>query len=574
MDFAQQLKQSVDIVQVVGEYVRLQKAGPNSYRGLCPFHQEKTPSFHVRPAQQHFKCFGCQKGGGVIDFVMEIEGLSFWEACVQLAERYGIPLPKRAEPSDESSRKRAASYEANEIALKVFRGALLSAAGEQARAYLKRRGVTRELAEEFGLGYAAPGGQTLAAALQKAGLAAQQIEESGLVLRRQDGSGFYDRFRNRLIFPIHNESGKLIAFAGRALGEGDEPKYLNSPETAVYHKSGVLYNLHRAKKDVREKGYSILVEGYMDVIGLHGAGVANAVATCGTALTSTQARMLKRHAENIVVNFDPDPAGAAAAERSIQILLDESMRIRVLELEGGLDPDEFVAKHGAEGYAEAVRRAPRYFHWLADRVRARFDMRSAEGRMEGLRHLMPAIQRVPERIERAAIAADVASYLGVETSVVLDQFKKAAVSRGNAAIAAPPPALPAGEALLIRCLVRSAEARDRLRGRVSQLAAREDLESAPVLRAILAAGEPFDYAAAEARLGDSARGLLSAVVFADGMEEEESGSLTQAEACVSRLEAAALSARKAELKRLIREAEREGRFEEALALMRQLGVLE
>ena len=569
MDFASHLKSNIDIVRVVGEYLRLQKAGPNTFKGLCPFHQEKTPSFHVRPAHQWFHCFGCGKRGSAIDFVMEIDGLSFWEACVQLAERYGIPLPKRSEPADQDTKKRAGAYEAQEIALQLYRSAFQAQAGAQARDYLGRRGVPPPLQEEFGLGYA-PRDNVVARALERAGFSPQQMEESGLVLASQHGPGFYDRFRNRLMFPLHSETGKLIAFAGRALAEGDEPKYMNSPETAIYRKSAVLYNLHRARKPIRDKTYSILVEGYMDVIGLHGAGFVNAIAPCGTAFTTGQVQMLRRHSDNVVVNFDPDRAGMAAAERAIQLLLDESMRIKVLELPGGLDPDEFVNERGGEAYVEAIRHAPRYFHWLADRARSKFEMSSAEGRMAGLQFLMPAIQRIPDKLERAAIAGDVASYLNVDRSLVLDQFRRMAVTRGAPERApAPETAVPANERLLLRCLLQSAEARDQLSERLAGLVETQPLASAALFRGLLAVGEPFDFAALEARLTETDRTLLARLAFADELENDDL-SVSQAQACLSRMEASARESRRAQLKQRIREAERAGRLDEALALMEEL----
>ncbi len=272
----------------------------------------------------------------------------------------------------------------------------------------------------------------------------EQREQSGLVMKRQESSGFFDRFRGRLMFPIHNESGKVIGFGGRALRSGDEPKYLNSPETPLYRKSYVLYNLHRAKDAIRKSDYAVLVEGYMDVIGVYSAGVRNVVASCGTALTNTQVRALKRHSGRIVVNFDPDAAGANAAERSIQMLLDEGFQVRVLELEGDLDPDEYVKQHGAETYRARLEKAPSYFHWLADRARKKFDMRTVEGRMQGFKFVAPAIQRIADRLERFAVANDVANYLGVDEKLVRDHFSQgsaraahgAAGSRGSAQRAA------------------------------------------------------------------------------------------------------------------------------------------
>src|SRR5436190_4941633 len=316
MDFVEQVKSSVDIVKVVGEYVRLRKAGGARYIGLCPFHNEKTPSFGVHPVHQFYKCFGCGEGGDVLKFIMKIDGLSFYEALKLLAERNGIPIPKRQEYSDPETRQRAAIFQMHEIAEQAFREHLHGSAGAEARAYLEKRGVDPEIAEQFGIGYADGTGRFLLRKLQEHSFNAEQLEASGLVGRRDDGT-FYDRFRHRLIFPIHNETGKVIAFGGRALDPGEQAKYLNSPETAIYKKSGVLYNLHRAKEGIRKNDRTLLVEGYMDVIGVWAAGIREVVATCGTALTTAQIKMMKRHSPRIIVNFDPDAAGANAAERSI-----------------------------------------------------------------------------------------------------------------------------------------------------------------------------------------------------------------------------------------------------------------
>jgi DNA primase len=300
MDFVEHLKSSVDIVKVIGEYVRLRRVGTGSrYMGLCPFHTEKTASFSVHQTHQFYKCFGCGAGGDVLKFVMEIERLSFYEALRLLADRNGIPMPKRADYSDDETRLRAAVFQMHEIAAKAFRANLNSPGGTQARKYLAKRSVSPELAEEFGLGYSDRSGQDLVRRFQREGISHEQMEASGLVLKRHDGSGFYDRFRGRLMFPIHSESGKVIAFGGRALVAEDEPKYMNSPETAIYKKGYVLYNLHRAKETIRKEDRTILVEGYMDVIGVHAAGVRGVVASCGTALTATQVKILKRHSEKI-----------------------------------------------------------------------------------------------------------------------------------------------------------------------------------------------------------------------------------------------------------------------------------
>ena len=337
MEFVEQLKSSVDIVAVIGECVRLKKVGTR-YSGLCPFHNEKTPSFSVNPQHQFFKCFGCGEGGDLIGFVMKYESLSFYEALKSLSERFGIPMPKRTAFSDDDTKARASIYRIHEIAEAEFRRQLSSDAGRPARAYLEKRGVTPEAAAAFAIGYAPSG--VITRVLQRESFSPQEMEDSGLLLKRDDGS-FYERFRNRLMFPIHNESGKPIAFGGRALDPDEQPKYLNSPETKIYRKSSVLYNLHRAKDAVRTEDRIVLVEGYMDVIGVYTAGIREVIASCGTALTNQQVQSIRRHSHNIVVNFDPDAAGAKASERGIQLLLAESMHVRVVSLEDGLDPDEY-----------------------------------------------------------------------------------------------------------------------------------------------------------------------------------------------------------------------------------------
>ena len=575
MDFVEQLKASIDIVKVIGEYLPLKRAGGSRYTGLCPFHSEKTPSFSVHSTRQFYYCFGCQAKGDAIRFVMEMESLTFPEALRALAERYGIPMPRRAEYSDAGAKLRIAVQEMHEVAAKAFSSALASAAGAEARAYLAKRGVNDALIAEFRLGYAERSGQSLVRRLEQAGFDPAQIEQSGLALKRQDSSGMFDRFRNRLMFPIQNESGKVIAFAGRALAAGDEPKYLNSPETPVYHKSAVLYNLHRAKDAIRKRDRSILVEGYMDVIGVYGAGIREVVASCGTALTNGQVRALGRHSRNIVVNFDPDAAGSQAAERSIQMLLEEDMHIRVLELDGGLDPDEYVKTAGPEGYAAKLAAAGSYFHWLADRARARHDMRTAEGRIAAFQVLLPAIQRMSDRLERLAIANDVAGYLGVPAGAVLDQFRRAAADRREGPRAGAAPEIPAVEKLLLHCLFSDEKTRSSVLPRLRQLPAVENFTTRPIFAALFAldeAGQPAGFSAVEGRLEEGAKSLLAAALFADEIGDEMDFA-HQAEQCLKLLEASDHQTRVAGLRARVKEAERAGDLSEALRLTEELNRL-
>lgn len=568
MDFAEQVKSSVDIVKVVEEYVRLKKAGGSArYTGLCPFHNEKTPSFSVHATHQFYRCFGCGAKGDLFNFVMEIERISFFEALKLVAERNGIAMPKR-EYTDPDAKLRGALMEMHEIAARVFQNNLNGPGGAKARQYLAGRGVTPDQAAEFGLGLSEGAGNQLVRQFESR-YTPEQLEQSGLVAKRQEGSGFYDRFRGRLMFPIHNESGKVIGFGGRALGADDEPKYLNSPETAVYRKSYVLYNLHRAKDAVRKHDVSILVEGYMDVIGVYSAGVHNVVASCGTSLTNTQVRALKRHSERIVVNFDPDAAGANAAERSIKMLLDEGLRVRVLELGGDLDPDEYVKASGAEAYRARLEKAPVYFHWLADRARQKFDMRTVEGRMDAFKFIAPAIQRIADRLERFAVANDVADYLGVDEKLVRDHFSKSSAERPAVPRRAE---MPATERLLLQSLLGSEEARVRAIPELSGLAAVDRFVAKNVFHALFAMhsdGGTFRFGELEGRLGEADRDLLSSAIFADESLEEEKAA-EQAMACLRSLKSQDPRSEVAALRARIKTAEREGNIEEAMRLAQEL----
>ena len=575
MDFVEQLKSSVDIVQVVQEYIRLRKAGPTRYTGLCPFHTEKTPSFSVNTLHQFYKCFGCGAAGDVLKFVMEMERLSFYEALKLLAERHGIPMPKRSEYSDPETRLRAALYQMHELAQQAFRANLEGPAGSVARSYLEKRGVPAAVSAEFGLGLAEKSGSGLVRLFERQNFTSEQMEASGLVAKRDDG-GFYDRFRNRLMFPIHNESGKIIGFGGRALDPSEQAKYLNSPETPIYRKSYVLYNLHRAKQAVRQSGRVVLVEGYMDVIGVYAAGVREVVASCGTALTPHQVQTMKRHADNIVVNFDPDAAGATAAERAINLLLDESMHVRVLELDGGLDPDEYCKQRGAEAYVAKLDSAKGYFHWLADRARAKHDMRTAEGRMAGFQLLLPAIHRLSDKLERLAVVNDVAAYLGVDAGPVLENFRKSAAERREKIVRPPAEPVRPVERILLNLLLVNGDARSHLLPRLKHMSSVDRFATRRIFEAVFAldeSGSSVTFADLDARLEEGDRSLLAAAVLAD---ETDSGafSLEQGEACLLSLEGSQHETARAALKAQVRQAERAGDLAEALRLNAELARMD
>ena len=573
MDFVEQVKSSVDIVKVVGEYVRLRKAGPQRYVGLCPFHNEKRPSFGVHSVHQFFKCFGCGEGGDVLSFVMKKEGLTFYEALKLLAERNGIPIPKRAEYSDAETRLRAAVVQMHELAEQAFQESLASAAGADARAYLAKRGVAPEVAAQFHLGYAERSGQAVLRLLEAQRFTDEQLEQSGLVGRRPDGS-FYDRFRNRLMFPIHNETGKVIGFGGRALDDS-EPKYLNSPETPIYKKSNVLYNLHRAKEGIRKADRALLVEGYMDVIGVWAAGLREVVASCGTAMTTEHVRAIKRHSMNIVVNFDPDAAGAAAAERSIASLLEEGMQVRILELDADLDPDEYCKERGADAYRQQADTAKSYFIWLADRRRDKFGA-AADGKIAWLKSMLPDVAKVSNQVERLIIANEIASYVGISEGRVLEEFRKAVSGRRPEMARMPASPLTANEKILLVLLLASAEACERLLPELKNIAAVSQLPTRRIFEAM------FALAASESRIGfnevnerleEEDQKLLASAVLLDETDAAEL-SLEQGSACVRSLQRLDTEAQRSALKARIREAERGGGLEEALRLSEELNRIE
>lgn len=579
MDFKDQLKAQVSIVRVVGEWVKLRRASASRYSGLCPFHQEKSPSFSVSEDKGFYYCFGCKASGDVFKFVQEIEGVTFFEAMKLLAERNGIQMPARRDLTDEATELRGALQGMYDLAGQHFQQMLASPAAELGRAYLHKRGLTRRAVEEFGIGFSDGGGATLLKKLQQSGFSLDQIEKSGLVRKRESG-GHYDYFRNRLMFPIHNESGKLIAFGGRAIGD-EEPKYLNSPETALYTKKQVLYNLHRAKQPIRKTDYAVIVEGYMDVIGVSMAGVQNVVAPCGTALGNEQIKAIRRHSDKVVVNFDPDNAGANATERSIQLLLDEEMHVRVLALEGGLDPDEYVKANGPDLYRKRLEGAPRYFFWLADRARAKFDDGTAEGRMQGYRQLLePAITRIPNSLERLAVANEIAAYLGVDAGTIRDGFRKQeAVKRVEKAAPNPLAAISDSERTLLKGIFEDESVRRVVLEWLKPHPVLETLATRGLFKAMMAladGGGTWGFSELEARLKENDRALLAALILADKASERETEGFTaqQAAACLAALDQVW---RKQEILRLdlqIKQAERDRDLTLAMQLMQERKRLE
>lgn len=575
MDFVEQLKSSVNIVHVVGQYVTgLKKSGRDTYKGLCPFHQEKTPSFNVHESKQFYYCFGCQARGSVLDFVMQIEGISFYEALKSLAERYGIPMPKRSAYADQDARQRGMLFTLHEVAQEHFRANLMSPAGEAARTYLARRGLKPETVEQFGLGLSLGTGRALLRLFEERNFPAAQMVESGLIGQRE-GGGYYDRFRNRLMFPIHNQSGKIIAYGGRALAAEDQPKYLNSPETPIYKKSYTLYNLHRAKDSIRREERAILVEGYMDAIGITAAGIGEVVAICGTALTTQQIQALKGQAARVFVNLDPDAAGENAARKLVGPLVEEGMQVRVMELDGGLDPDEYCQERGVDAYRERLNQAKGYFYWLADGARKKFDLRNSEGKISALQFLLPAVQKISDRLERMTVANDLAGYVGVEKSLVLDTFLRSAAGRADNLIELPKSVVPADERGVVNVILSNAEGREELIGELGEMdiAALDTRRILQAAIAVYASDAPVTFDAVSARLEDNDRRMLAEIAFAEDPASEEFG-LDWGRQCLDRLRQKGERQRVGQLKARVHEAERAGNLAEAMRLMQELGRLE
>lgn len=430
-DFAETVKLNADIVRIVSDYVKLKKSGAN-HKGLCPFHNEKTPSFQVHSTRQIFHCFGCGVGGDVFKFVMLVEKVTFPEAIKLVAEKAGIPIQEErlvSTEDDANTRLRKELYRIQEFAMRFFCEQFKKTTeGSAAREYAAKRGLSSDAIEKFKMGYAPQGGDALYRRLQSEFSNGAAIEASGLVVKRDDGSGFFDRFRRRVMFPIFRENGSVIAFGGRVLGDG-QPKYLNSPESPVYSKSRTLYGINFSKDAIKKNGYSILVEGYLDAISLSQAGIENVIAPCGTSLTESQVRLLARYSQNIVVNFDPDSAGVAAAERSLNLLLEDGFQIRVLTLPRGNDPDLFVRNFGIDEYRRQLKQAPYYLDYLIEKAREKITPQSSRSKAEALNWLLPYLARVNNSIERSEMAHHVAERLGIDDPLVRNELQRAAGQR-------------------------------------------------------------------------------------------------------------------------------------------------
>ncbi len=576
MSQVDQVRSATDIVKIVGDYVKLRKAGAN-FMGLCPFHQEKTPSFAVHPTKQIFHCFGCGVGGDVFKFVMLIENLSFPEALRRVAEKVGVRLREREfdETADASARERTKLYKIHEAAARFYASQLgATVEGRAARAYLADRGLGDEVVGRFRLGYAPSDGQGLTRWLQDCGFELPSLEKSGLVLRDAEGKRHFDRFRRRVIFPIANESGKVVAFGGRALGE-DQPKYLNSPETPIYTKSRVLYDLDRAGSSIRKLDYTILVEGYMDCIAVASAGIDNVVASCGTSLTENQIRVLSRYSRRVVVNYDPDSAGVAATERSLNLLLEQGFEAKVLALPSGFDPDLFIRRQGAAAYKELLAAAPTYLDYLTDRAAAQHDLSRPEGKIAAANAVMSYLVRVPNPLLRSELANRLAERLRVDDRLLRDELRRAAAgSRSQIQVQPEGLALKAtlAERQLLRAVLESPEIADEFLPIVVGEGIAEGLLTEQLFQRLLEAhqrGERLEISRLEEWAGSEAQQVAYASVFDSGEVPDREQIL----ACLQALRRRRIERDRDRLQAAIEAAEREKNADKLAQLLRDKAKL-
>jgi DNA primase len=569
-NFAQLVKQQADIVRIVGDYLKLRKSGAQNYTGLCPFHKEKTGSFSVNATHGYFYCFGCHEKGDVFTFVMKLESISFPEAVRAVATKCGIPLPKREFSSPEEAREagqRRQLLDIHEAATQYFEASLKAPEAARAREYLTGRGVTPDTIAKFRIGYAPDDFNHMRNAL-KPHFSEDILRASGLFKSKEQADGnqgqLYALFRKRITFPICNEQGKTIAFTGRALDAQDEKgrdiaKYLNSPETALYSKGQILFNLDKAKAEIRTLGFALLVEGQMDCISVYMAGIKNVIATSGTAFTEMQIRLLSRFTKRVIVNFDPDTAGIAATEKSIALLTEEDFEVKIVTLEGGLDPDRYIREQGVQSYMAALRNAKRHSDYLIDHARDQFPGRTADAKVKALNFLLPHIRRMPNRIQRDEFAADAAQKLGIDSAILRQELKQAASQRIESVRSHNHDPASETERVLLRALVLPENDPARLLA-ADQLSQHPDWYESLPSSALL---EALSHAPAPPNPLDAAPDQHSHVLLARALQHGDDTANTQSlaeqvENALHTLAHRRIERRKRELKALIAEAERRG----------------
>lgn len=572
--FIDDLRRQADIVRVIQDYVSLKKKGAN-WMACCPFHQEKTPSFSVNPAKDIFFCFGCQKGGSVFNFVMEIERVSFPEAIKIVAEKANVPLPVMVEDQKFEARRKEADevVELNSWALEWWEAQLdqNNAEVRAAREYLMGRGISDETRKAFRLGYALDSWDALSTHLKQRGATPQQIERSGLVVKKDTG-GFYDRFRGRLIFPVLDAQGRAVAFGGRTLQPDGEPKYLNSPETAAYTKGRHLFGLNVTRDEIRKRKFVILVEGYLDLIIPYQFGVRNMVASLGTALTSEQAKLLVRFARKVVVNYDGDSAGVKAAKRAIETLLAEDFETKVLVLPDGADPDEFIRTHGVEAYHERRGKALPHIQFVLDQaVRDRNLLRPAD-KAAAVEEALPFVRAVRNGIQKREYFDMTMDELRIEEPALRRELWQTVKANAPAAqdvrqrIVRAAGAQPTiAEQRLLELLVHDEELRRTILPRM-EASDYEDLPTASIFRALIEIekeGAAVDFTTLGSKTEDDplAADFVPLILMGEPQREEGEAvddTLASAESCLNALRVMMVDRRINELGVEIAAAERIG----------------
>lgn len=455
--FIDLVRDQTSIIHLVGGYVRLKKSGKD-YSALCPFHTEKTPSFLVSESKQIFKCFGCGAGGDVFKFIMLMENCSFPESIRHLAEQSGVPLPQQGGKTSFESETRDRLLGIMEIATRYFQECLRQRSGRNdALNYLHRRQIEETAIDRFGLGFAPPGNQLLSL-LKRKGFSAEQMLACGL-LKEADSGQHYDKFRNRVMFPIRDLFGRTIAFGGRILGEG-VPKYLNSPETSLYNKSKSLFALDVTREEIRRRNFALLVEGYFDCIVPFQFGIRNVVASLGTSLTQNQVRVLGRYTRKVLVNYDPDSAGVAAAMRSIDLFLEHGFYVNIVSLPKGQDPDTYIRSEGVAAYQEKIKSSLPYLDFALSRfVEEQRNPSSPKGKQEIVSRILPYLLKLSNKIERAEYVSRIASRVRVDENLIWPEIRKTAQrregSRQTVLVAASGEATPAENTLLAALLESS-----------------------------------------------------------------------------------------------------------------------
>lgn len=568
--FIDDLKRQADIVRIVQDYVSLKKTGAN-WVAPCPFHKETKPSFSVSPAKEMFYCFGCHKGGNVFTFVMELERVDFPEAIKIVAEKSGVPLPKMVEDSRFEARKRDSDQviELNQWAMTWWEDQLNSNSppAKAAREYLDQRGITEETQKTFRIGFAPDRWDALSTHLRQKGATKEQLEKSGLVVKKDEG-GSYDRFRGRLMFPVIDPQGRPIAFGGRTLDPDGEPKYMNSPETAAYTKGRHLYGLNLTRDEIRRQGFAILVEGYLDLIVPYQIGVRNVVASLGTALTPEQVKLIARFARKVVVNYDGDRAGVQAAKRAIETILAEDLEVKVLVLPDNADPDDFIRKHGATEYQKRRGEAQPHIQFVIDQAIRDRNLHSPVDKAAAVEEALPFVRAVRSRIQkreyfdimmdalrvqpdqRRELWQRIRSGASTDAASVQELVKRSPMSRPTVA-----------EQRLLGLLLANKELRKIVLPRL-ETTDYDSLASGTIFRALVSLDEAdqevgFDSLSSATADDPSANELLARLMMTESLESFDE-SLAAADSCLNALRLMKLDRHIDELSSELAEAERAG----------------